>query len=129
VLDEIRKLKEVAPTQEEVEVNRSFITGNFIIDRETPQAVAQDLWMVQSQNLGKDYLNRLLKGVAATTVEDCRTFASGSVRQDELVVVVVGDAGKLKDGLEKIAPVTVVTADSNKSETRSSKRETSTKSK
>jgi zinc protease len=116
VLDEIKRLRDVPPTAEEVEVNRSYITGNFIIDRETPQAVAGDLWMVQSQDLGSDYLSRLLKGIATTTVEDCRMFTARYVNPNDLVVVVVGDAGKLKDGLSKIAPVTVVSAESDKPE-------------
>jgi zinc protease len=116
VLDEIKRLKDAAPTEDEVQVNRSFITGNFIIDRETPQAVAQDLWMVESQDLGKDYLNRLLKGVASTTVKDCRLFANANVKPGDLVIVVVGDAGKLKDELSKIAPLTTVAAETTKSE-------------
>jgi len=108
VLDEIKRLRDVPPTEDEVEVNRSFITGNLIIDRQTPQDVAQDLWLVESQGLPKDYLKRLLKGVASTTKAECEGFARKAVRPDELVVVVVGDAEKLKPELERIAPTTVV---------------------
>jgi zinc protease len=116
VLDEIRKLRDVPPTQQEVEVNRSYIVGNFIIDRETPQAVATDLWLLQSQDLGTSYFERLLRGIATTTVDDCRRFVAKNVKPDDLIIVVVGDAASLKDGLEKIAPTTVVSADVVKAE-------------
>ncbi|HSV26338.1 MAG TPA: insulinase family protein, partial [Sedimentisphaerales bacterium] len=110
VLDEIRALKEVPPTEDEVEVNRSYITGNLIIDRQTPQAIAADLWLVESQGLPRDYLKNLLAAVAVATIEDCRNFVQKAVRPDDLIVVVVGDAEKLKEELEKIAPTKVTTA-------------------
>ena len=72
--------------------------------------MADDLWLMQSQQLGMDYLDRLLAGIARTGRDDCVELTGNTVRTDGLIVVVVGQAEALKERLEQIAPVTVVAA-------------------
>ena len=110
VLDEIERLKSEPPSSEELDSSRSYIIGNFVINRETPQQIARDLWLIESQDLGSDYLERLLAGIAKTESENCRQLVEG-IKPGKLVVVVVGPADELKAQLEKIAPVTVVAAE------------------
>jgi zinc protease len=111
VLDEIERLKKEGPSDEELLNNQSYILGSFVRDRETPQQIAKDLWLIESQRLGSDYLDRLLKGVASTERADCERLIDATVKADELVVVVVGQAEQLKESLEEIAPVTVIAAE------------------
>ena len=111
VIEEIKRLKNEGPSDEELEDNRSYILGNFVGSRETPQQIAGDLWLIESQNLSKDYIERLLAGIAKATRADCERLVRETIEPDKLVIVVVGEAEKLKEGLEKIALVTVVRAD------------------
>ncbi|MHC4616624.1 MAG: M16 family metallopeptidase [Planctomycetota bacterium] len=108
ILDEVERLKVEGPTNEELEDSRSYILGSFVRGRETPQQIAGDLWLIESQGLGKDYLERLLAGVAKTRGADCTRLVRETIDKDKLVIVVVGEAEKLRKELEKIAPVTVV---------------------
>lgn len=108
VLDEIQRLKTEAPTDEELENSRSYILGSFVRDREIPQQIASDLWLIESQQLGADYLERLLAAIAAAERPDCERLVQNTIETDKLIVVVVGEAEKLKDPLEQIAPVTVI---------------------
>jgi zinc protease len=110
VIDEIKRLKTEGPTSEELESSRSYILGSFVRHRETPQQIAADLWLIGSQGLGKDYFDRLLKGVTGTQRDDCTRLIRGTIEPDNLVIVVVGEADRLKEELEEIAPVTVVPA-------------------
>ena len=110
VIEEIERLKSKPPTDEELEESKSYILGSFVRDRETPEQVADDLWLMQSQQLGMDYLDRLLAGIARTGRDDCVELTGNTVRTDGLIVVVVGQAEALKERLEQIAPVTVVAA-------------------
>jgi zinc protease len=110
VLDEIERLRAEQPSDEELEDSQSYILGSFVRQRETPQQIASDLWLIESQQLGGDYLERLLAGVAETKKPDCTALAQSTIEPDKLVIVVVGEAEKLKEDLEKIAPVTVVAA-------------------
>jgi len=109
-LNEIKTLRTTPPSQDELEHNRSYILGAFVRHRETPQDIASDLWLIESQQLPADYLDRFLAGVAGAGIDDCARFASRAVDTSNLVVVIVGDAAKLKAPLEQIAPVTVVAA-------------------
>jgi predicted Zn-dependent peptidase len=108
VLEEIERLKDEGPSDKELEDSRSYILGSFVGGRETPQQIAGDLWLIESQDLGKDYLERLLRGIAKTKRADCEYLVRDTIKPDKLVIVIVGEAEKLKGELEKIAPVTVV---------------------
>ncbi len=110
VLDEINRLKTTPPSDNEIDNTKSYILGSFVKDRETPQQIAVDLWMIESQGLGSDYLERLLAGVAKTNKSDCERLVRGTVQPDTMVIVVAGDAKRIKTDLEKIADVTVISA-------------------
>jgi zinc protease len=114
VVNEIKRLKSEAPTDEELQFSRSYILGSFIMQRETPQQIAGDLWLIESEALGRDYLERLLAGVADADKADCIRLTERMIDADKLVIVVVGEAAKLGEALEKIAPVTVVGAEDEK---------------
>jgi predicted Zn-dependent peptidase len=110
-LNEIRRLQAEVPTEKELGDSKSYFAGSFIRTRETPQQVARDLWLIESQKLGDDYLERLLAKIAQTTEEDCDNLVDETLNPDKMVIVVVGDASKITDELEKIAPVTIVNAE------------------
>ncbi|MFA5251793.1 MAG: pitrilysin family protein [Phycisphaerae bacterium] len=114
VLEEIKRLKTEGPSDDELESSQSYMLGSFVRGRETPQQIAGDLWLIESQELGADYLERLLSGIAKAKQTDCERLVRETIEPGKLVIVVVGEAAKLKDGLEKIAPVTVVKADEKK---------------
>lgn len=110
ILDEIDRIRTTKPEVEEVDTARAYLVGSFAGDRETPQATVSDLWMIEHDGLPADYLNRYLDGIKKTTREDVLRDAKRFIARDKLIVVVVGEADKLKESLEKIAPVTVITA-------------------
>jgi DNA-binding transcriptional regulator YhcF (GntR family) len=109
ILDEVKNLKTVPPTENEVNQSKSYIAGSFVINRETPQQIAEDLWLIKSQNLNEDYLDKLLYNVQNTTIEDCSNLVQKTLTPDKMLIVVVGDAASLKEPLEKIAPVKMIT--------------------
>jgi zinc protease len=114
VLEEIKRLKTQGPSDDELESSKSYILGSFVRGRETPQQIAGDLWLIESQGLSKDYLERLLSGIAKAKQTDCERLIRETIEPSKLVIIVAGDAGKLKEGLEQIAPVTVAVADEKK---------------
>jgi zinc protease len=108
VIDETRRMITEPVTKQETSVAVSYLTGSFAGDRETPQAVASDLWLIEQCGLPQDYNAQYLAGVAETTPTLLEQAAAALMHPDSLVIVVVGDAKKIKDHLEAIAPVTVV---------------------
>jgi len=108
ILKEIDRIRATPPDQEELDVARSYIVGGFAGQRETPQAIVRDLWLIEHAGLPQDYLTQMLAGVKKTTARDVTTTASDLMHDRNLTIVVVGEAKKIKPDLEKIAPVTVV---------------------
>lgn len=111
ILEQIHQFQTVEPTDAEFYDTRSYIIGSFAQNRETPQDVAGDLWLIESQSLERDYFDKLFDGLNDMEKQDCVELAKKIVRPDKLTVIVVGDAELLKDGLEAIAPVHVIQTD------------------
>ena len=80
----------------------------FAGNRETPQAVAGDLWLIEAERLPRDHFEKMLAHVSTASARDCLDLIARTVDPEQMVIVVVGDASELKAGLESIAPVTVV---------------------
>lgn len=110
VLDEVKRLGTEIPTAEELAKTKSYTLGSFPRQRETPDRVAADLWLIESCGLPADYLQQLLKGVNVTSAEDCTRVVANTIEASKLTIVVVGPAAELLKDLEQIAPVTVVAA-------------------
>ncbi|MBN1124227.1 MAG: insulinase family protein [Sedimentisphaerales bacterium] len=108
IFEEIDRLRSEPPSDEELNNTKSYFLGSFVRNRETPQSVADDLWLIESQNLQKDYLECLLKTITETSKEDCVEFVKETLAPDRMVVVVTGDAEKVQADLETIAPVKVI---------------------
>ncbi|MFQ5429658.1 MAG: M16 family metallopeptidase [Phycisphaerae bacterium] len=110
ILEEIEKIQSAPPTPAELEDTQTYITGKFAGDRETPDATVGDLWMIETQDLPADYLQRYLDGVKATTSDAVQRAARKLIDKAHLAIVVVGEAKAIRSDLEGIAPVTVVNA-------------------
>lgn len=108
IFDELNRLKTEPPTDDELGGTKSYILGSFPGDRETPQQVAGELWLLELENLPGNYFEQLLRTVSATTKDECLALAARAVHPDATAVVVVGPASQILAALEKIAPVTVV---------------------
>jgi len=107
-LDEIARLRTEAPSEHELGDTKANFVGKVVLSRETPQQVADELWRAELHGLPADHFEKTLARVAKTGPEECMSLAREAVDPTKLIVVVVGNAEKLKAELEKIAPVTVV---------------------
>ncbi len=107
-LDEITRLQAEPPAAEEIEDTKNYIVGSFAGLRETPQAIVEDLWMIEAEGLPGDYIKQQIAAVQAATPAACVQLAQSTLDTGRLIIVVVGPADALKEELEKIAPVTIV---------------------
>jgi len=121
ILDVVKTMQEENPTATELQDTKTFVTGSFAGDRETPEATVADLWLVETQSLPSNYQKLLLSDITKTTEDQVKFAASSLIRRQGLVIVVVGEADKIKSDLEKIAPVTVIAEESAKRESKKEK--------
>jgi zinc protease len=123
ILEEIAKIRAEEPTKEEITDTQSYLTGSFPGDRETPQAVTGDLWLIEREGLSKDYFERYLSGIRSADAAALLRSARRLIDPDHLVFVVVGEAQAIKSDLEKIAPVTMLDQPSDGDEQREANEE------
>ena len=107
-LGEIDRLRTEPPSDKELGETKAHFVGSVALRRETPQQVANELWDAELYGLPEDHFERTLARAAAVTPAECIVLAKATLDPTKLVVIVVGDAEKIKDDLEKLAPVTVV---------------------
>ncbi len=108
VLDEVRRLQSEPPAGEELADAVSYMSGSFAGSLETPQDVAGRLWTLELNELPRDWWSQYLQRVTSTSSSDLQRVANELLDPSRLVIVVVGDASRVKEGLEAIAPVEVV---------------------
>lgn len=108
IFDMLDNLAEVPPTDDELNDSKTYFSGSFLRQRETPQQIAGDIWLVESQNLSKSYYDKLYEGIRKTTKADCVKLVKELVNPQTMAIIIVGDAEALKEPLESIAPVVVV---------------------
>jgi zinc protease len=114
ILDVVKTMQDENPTDTELQDTKTFVTGSFAGDRETPEATVGDLWLLETQSLPSNYQKLFLGDVTKTTADQVKTVAGKLIRRQGLVIVVVGEAEKIKADLEKIAPVTVINEETAK---------------
>ena len=110
VIDEVRRMLTDPPTDEELKGATSYLAGSFAGSLETPQAVAARLWSLELNDLPDDYWTRYLAAIAGMTSDAVADAAHELLDPDHMVVVVVGDADAVKESLEEIAEVELVTS-------------------
>ncbi len=110
LLDEVKRLRQEAPTDQELLDTKSYMIGSVAGQRETPAALAMELLDLELAGLPHDFAEKTLAQVTKTTAAACQDLVRLTPNAEKLVIVVVGPADRLKSELEKIAPVTVVNA-------------------
>jgi len=89
-LKEIRKIRDEAPTKEEVEDAKKYLTGSLAFRTITCEQVASLLLTVDRLGLGLNYLDDYRKGVSAVTPEEAQAMAKKYLDPDRLIIVAVG---------------------------------------
>ena len=108
VLEVLDGMREDPPSGDELQVIQDYLVGSFPGQIETPSDVLTYEWIIEYNDLPADYLQQAMEGYRDTTEEDLARIASDIIDPDRLAIVVVGEADRIRDSLEAIAPVEIV---------------------
>jgi zinc protease len=111
MLAQVRRIGTEAVPAPELEAAKSSLVGSFPLTIETAEQVAGAVASAKLLGLSPDYLQTYRTRLAAVTPEQLRAAAQETMRGNALLAVVVGDATKIYDKLQAIAPVKVVSAE------------------
>ena len=89
---ELDRIKNEDVQADELRDAKNFLTGVFPIRAETQEGLTNLLLNQQLYGLPDDYLETYRQRIEEVTVEDVRRVAAKYIRDDELAIVIVGDA-------------------------------------
>jgi zinc protease len=113
ILKEIESLCAAPPTEAELARSRQYLLGSYAAQHETPTAIAQDLWQMESQDLGLSYPQKMFAAISAADANSCHALVKRTIDPRKLVIVVAGNAAAIRKDLRKIAPVRMVSTDAS----------------
>jgi zinc protease len=94
-------LQKEAPSAAELQGIQSYLSGLFVIQNSTRQALIGQLRFVDLQGLGEDYLKTYVQKVNAVTPADVQKMTAQYIKPEQMTIVVVGDKSKIT---EQLAP-------------------------
>jgi zinc protease len=96
---EIDRLQKEPPSAAELKGIQNYLSGVFVIQNSSREALINQLQYVDLQGLGSDYLKNYVQKVNAVTPADVQKLATQYIKPDEMILVVVGDESKIADQL------------------------------
>ena len=102
VFKEIRLMREQPLEAEELSLAKDSLIRSLPAQFETSGRVTASTANIYVYDLGLDYYAKLPGQLAAVTAEQVKTMAEKYVVPDNLVVVAVGDAGRIRAALQKL---------------------------
>ncbi len=95
VVEEITRMREEGPTEEEFREAKAYLTGSFPLRVDTNKEMAPFLTAVEFYGLGLDYADRYPGLISQVTREDVLRVARKYLDPARLVHVIVGDPQQL----------------------------------
>ncbi len=108
ILMQMRRMGTELVHEDEFERAKLTLVGRFPLQIESAQQVAAQVANARLLGLATDYVQTYRDRVAATTREQVLAAARSGMRADAALIVVVGDGTLIREGLERVAPVTMV---------------------
>ena len=113
-MNELNKIRDTKPTEDELNRTKNDITGNFVFSLENPQTVANFAINTARFNLPGDYYSNYLKNVEATTASDVQAIAQKYIKPNNSYIVVVGKAAEIAEKLKKFGEIEYYDVEGNK---------------
>ena len=103
IFGEILRLQKEAPSSAELKGIQSYLSGLFVIQNSTRQALIGQLRYVDLQGLGEDYLKNYVQKVNAVTPDEVQRMTAKYIKPEQMTIVVVGDKAKISEQLTPFA--------------------------
>jgi predicted Zn-dependent peptidase len=111
ILGEIKRIRTEPVAEPELELQRQYNIGNYLLSLENAGRVATRVQDIDLYGLAPDFYKTYAKRMAAVTPEKVKELAGKYLSSMNAAIVVVGDAKQIRESLEKIAPVVLYDTD------------------
>lgn len=108
-LETLQRLHGESVTSEMLDSSRSYVLGQFPLSFETAAQWAAAMGELELYGLGPDYIGGYGPALRAASMQDARAVIERAFpTTDDLVLVLIGDAAKIRDAARRFGPVTEV---------------------
>ncbi|MGK2921448.1 MAG: M16 family metallopeptidase [Methyloceanibacter sp.] len=90
IQDELMRLAEQGPSDEELDSAKAYLTGAYALRFESSSSIASQLLWIQIEDLGIDYITKRNALVEAVTMDDIKHVAKRLLAADQLITTIVG---------------------------------------
>jgi zinc protease len=105
---QLDRMRNEAPPDSEVATAKNYLVGSFPLSIQTPEQIANAVASARLLGLPDDYVPRFRDRLAAVSAAELAAADRRYLTTDHMVVVVVGDATRILDGVKKLGPVRIV---------------------
>jgi zinc protease len=103
----VKTLLEAGPTDEELAKAKRYLTGQFPLELQAPDALATQLLDLEFYALDPKYVEDFNDRVNAVTMGDCRRALKSYFCADDLRILVVSNPATARKALEGLGPIEV----------------------
>jgi predicted Zn-dependent peptidase len=107
ILNEIRRIRQEPIPAPELELQRQYNVGNYLLSLENAGRTATRVQDIDLYGLPTDFYKTYAKRMDTVTAEQVQALANKYLNPDNVSVIVVGEAKDVKPNLEKIGKVFV----------------------
>ncbi|MDQ3625352.1 MAG: insulinase family protein [Verrucomicrobiota bacterium] len=111
ILAEMKRLREEPVPDPELELQRQYNVGNYLLSLEDASRNATRVQDIDLYNLPKDFYKRYAKRMASVTPSVAQELARKYLSVEDTAIVVVGEAREIQEKLAKFGKVTVYDTD------------------
>ena len=111
ILGEIERIMGEPVAEPELELQRQYNIGNYLLSLENAGRVATRVQDIDLYGLAPDFYKTYAKRMAAVTPVKVKELAEKYLSTKDTTIVVVGDAKQVRESLEKLGPVVMYDTD------------------
>ncbi len=110
-LKEINRIRDEPIPDAELELQRQYNVGNYLLSLENPARTAQRVQEIDLYGLPADFYKHYAKRMASTTPQQVQDLGKKYLHPENASIIVVGEAKDVKPQLEKFGKVYVYDTD------------------
>jgi predicted Zn-dependent peptidase len=105
LLKEFADIRDRRVPADELEGAKRALVASFALSTESPQTALSNATTIKEYGFPADYWDTYPEKISAVTAEDVQRVARKYVPVDNLQIIAVGDATKIRDIMKKFGPV------------------------
>jgi predicted Zn-dependent peptidase len=114
LLKEFRDIRDRLVPADELENAKRALVANFALSTESAATALRNATTIREYGLPADYWDTYPEKIAAVTAQDVQRVARKYIPVDNIQIVAVGDAAKIRDVLTKFGPIEEYDADGHR---------------